>query len=539
MCFKQPTREIKGKEIENMTHKRIVLTALTLIASNICCTIYANTKYSEKTFLATRPQGENSAMEYTTWHRHAYMRNVPARRTHLQVVPFYQKSEKSDDLGTYFGVKSANDVHSFKVGNSLQLAAKTVDIENDFLIHDSTNQIAPNMLSALSGTISFSPQQTLWGLRLDWFQDIGHVFGDFFFRVSTPVVHASNKMRMSILNPTDAVVQVDPAGGGTNENFSLQEFFTGQVSVNETAASTNLQNPLTKGKIANKRERTGFADIDFSLGYKVHECQSHHIFVSVDGTLPTGNKATGEYLFEPIIGNGNHFALGGSVDAGATAWENCWGSLRVVGSMRYKYLFENTQQRLLGLQINDPAGTSRKFGQYYLIGDITNNGANQTNKPLFPAANILAQNVMVTPGHTIDGLVMLSAHACHWTIDLGYNLFWKNDERVVMKDTFPSDTYGIANPIYDTSAAFDPATEVFAPINPSTPNNATPYAVVDINSAKTPTIVTHKIVGGLAYSCKSYDRYPWSIGLGGSYEFQTDNDGLENYAFWAKANLSF
>lgn len=497
------------------------LTALILLGICSSSLLYGSSKHSRKTYLATRPQGVNAAMEYTTWHRHAY-KKTPKIRTHLQVVPFYQKSQEGDEIGKYFGI--GNQKNSFKVGSNDALIADNVDIRNNLLIHDATHENN----SALRGTVTFDPEQEVWGSRFDLFQELDCLLNNVYFKVSAPLVHVANDMGMQITDPTNAVVQAEPVGP-TDTEFSLEDFFKGNVSIS-AAGSTNLQSPLQKAKIAGRRTATGIADIDLSLGYKLYDKERCHIFLSVDGTIPTGNTVRGDYLFEPIYGNGRHWALGGSLDAGATLWDSCSGcyKVRLLGTAHYKYLFEATENRTLSLNFQDGNLKNAPLGHYFLIG---RNG--QQNLPLFPAANILTQPLDITPGNMVDSMIMLAFHAKSFTFDLGYNLFWREHETVHLKQDFiQPNTFGVANPIYQTNAVFDFAmgarvTQIISPKD------------INLNAVTTPSLLTHKIFAGLGYTSYKDCENIYSLGIGGSYEFASTNVDLENFALWLKACFSF
>jgi hypothetical protein len=157
----------------------------------------------------------------------------------------------------------------------------------------------------------------------------------------------------------------------------------------------------------------------------------------------------------------------------------------------------------------------------------------------------------VTPGSHFDGIVQFALNWKGLTVDLGYNLFAKRTENVRMKvdpcacsDT--SCTSGVDNPNWWynntyalTSASWDPNAAAF------TANDTYPSSSDWINrehlcidACTNPSVVTHKIYGGVGYAFNDME-YPVMLGLGGSYEWETDNDCLEQWALWAKVGVTF
>ena len=61
---------------------------------------------------------------------------------------------------------------------------------------------------------------------------------------------------------------------------------------------------------------------------------------------------------------------------------------------------------------------------------------------------------------------------------------------------------------------------------------------LDISTAETPSQCTHSIYGGLGYSFKEWDT-PLMLGLGGKYEFASENSAIEQWGIWGKIGIGF
>lgn len=471
--------------------------------SLICLAITSNvaTKsfddYSNKTYLSTRPIIINAAIESTTWQNTIYKPHIPSIQTYFQASAFYQKSERSADLGKYFGIKDDSNKIYIDVTNASVTPAQIPDIDKNYIIHDWANVTK----AGLKGNIELRPEQEIYGVRLDYFQDFTRPCKKLFFKASAPIVHMSNTMGMKI---TDE---------GKTLNTSLTNYFKGaEVEKSEG----NDQSPLANAKIDGRQNVTGIADLSVGLGYKLYNDLKRHLYLNFDVIIPTSNRSHGTHLWQPIYGNGHHAGLGATLNTGIDFWENDHATLRFLFDLRYAYLFEDTEKRTVGLK-NLP------WGMYRLAGT-----PDQINKPLFPLANVLTRECKVKPGSLLDAMLNISFHCSKFSIDLGYNFFWKDGESVHFKDAF-TDTYVIPQFDYKTTSY----------LNANTTKATITQDSLDFSSIATPALFTHKPFAGIGYTFNAYKSYPCSVGAGVSYELASSNADVENYTLWLKANVSF
>jgi hypothetical protein len=251
--------------------------------------------------------------------------------------------------------------------------------------------------------------------------------------------------------------------------------------------------------------------------------------LSAQISIPTGTRPNGEYLFQPVIGNGKHFGLGARLDGAIELWKNKKAAIRALLDVDYRYLFESTENRTVGVKsFNVPEAVdtsiSSNLAHYYLAAMW-----DQVDQPLFPAANVLTQGIKVKPGSQVDALADLSFKSGGFIIDLGYNFFYKDEEDCWIK-SWTDDVYYIIDSAYNTHVKFDDLDYAVASLN---------LENLDISSVKTPSQITNKIFAGLGYEFNYSKRVPGIVGIGGSYEFASDNAALENYSVWLKLGVSF
>ena len=488
----------------------------------------STTATTNKTFLMPRSQNANLAMEYTTYNELIQHKDGDFFGANFQVVPFYMESSDSDDIGKYFGI---NDRSNIRLGNAALITARAADFNYGNMIHD-------NAATAGVGTVNYDPDLQAYGARIDYYQDLEMIVEGLYLKIALPIVHIENDMNIK----TD-VTTASNYFDATN----LSDYFKGSYS--KPVGDADAQESLEYAKINGSQSETSVADIDFILGYKFFDNEDYYVGLNIGLTIPVGNDSDGTWAFEPIVGNGGHWAIGGGFDASTKLWEDGDQNIKLTAVANYRYLFEGTEKRTLGLILPDSSKIS--WGQYSLVGKL---GEVRNTTQLIPAANILTKDFDVEPGSQFDSAVYFTYNNGGLTIDLGYNFFWKESEDVHLKSAWTDSEYGIAYIDSNMSQAFTFIVSTdhgdaganggsYGAIN-ALPNNTalaaagSPTALgIDTSSAETSSVDTHKIFGSLGYIFKDWE-YPVMLGVGGGYEFAGD-DGIENWSIYGKVGIKF
>jgi len=357
----------------NKLIKGLLVTALAVSTS------VANAS-TNMTFLMPRPHGVNLALERTAGFNeliHHKMSDDFGGK--FQAAFFWMDSTDEDDIGKYFGIK---DKHEFMLDQkdtqgSLVSTAEYVDL--GYLIHDKsitsdTDEIA---------TLKLSPDHTAYGVYFNYHQDLDKILKGLFFKVNVPVVHVENEMHLTAKSDTTTIKE------------NLEKYFKGTLNVPYATSKSNAQEALTKAKMIGQDSETGVADIDIMLGYRFLDKAKYHGEINFGFTIPTGTEAKADYVFEAIVGNGKHWAIGGGLDFGARVWGDKDHNVKLAAAFNYRYLFENDEVRTPGIK-------DRNWGQYFLLGKKDND-----DKPLTPAANVITKHVDVKPGNQFDGIIAL------------------------------------------------------------------------------------------------------------------------------------
>lgn len=277
------------------------------------------------------------------------------------------------------------------------------------------------------------------------------------------------------------------------------------------------------GNCSDGKRRTGFEDIMVRFGYNYLWCNDNHLGVYLVGTVPAGRSPTAEYIFEPLVGSKH-----GSIGVGFLGdyQIDCLGcddtSFTLMTDFYYRFVFKHRECRTFDLIPNGA------FSRYQLIVD-----SNALGSP-FPAANVTTSSVNVNPRSTIQWWVALNYEYCNWDFEVGYNLFWRQKEKLKQNCIQLPNTIGVYNlngcGISQVAASdatmFDPGTADIAFV-PLTPSN------INVPSGLAERLLTNKVYGAVSWDGCICDCFEWFAGFGGAYEFVSNHDKCAAPANWA------
>jgi hypothetical protein len=502
--------------------------------------------HTNKTFLMPRPQGVNLPMETTTYEEELIPRKLDDKfGATFQLVPFFQQSNDHDDTAEYFLIHHKDKITLKTDPTHFDNHYSTVndDLDINYLYHHATKG-GVGVGYSYQVNVSLDPEQTVYGARMDYYQNLGVILKNLYFKVDTSIVHVENDPKLlvdgassDIAHPTATEIRDRIAGylQGTYEQNAESDPATAiDAETHVVTGQASLQEKLTHAKI-HKRSVAGVADVDIALGYKFINTQKYLLGLALGVTAPAGNKANGEYMFEPIAGNGGHWAIGGDLYGSIRAWGKIKHNLKFFLRMKYRYLFENDENRTIGLKGYD-------WGQYMLLGRVNTPGAAPTLqrfRALTPAANVTTLRVDVTPGSQFDGVLGMTYNNGGFSFDLGYNLYYRDAEEVHLDQHLPSGTYFVAARNYPTNVATGTEfTTTYVDGGATIPVWYVDDSELDLGTAETPSQFTNSIYGGMGYQFRKWE-VPMMMGIGGKYEFASENSALEQWSIWGKMGVTF
>lgn len=312
-------------------------------------------------------------------------------------------------------------------------------------------------------TVTFTPHINNFVADLGFYLGINDVAQGFYMRLHFPITHTRWNLRVTEKVTTPGI------NGYTAGYFSslainrgnllseATDFFSGSVPTipADTVNSINVTfNPLKASKWATDgcggdcrtMDSTRLADIEAIVGYNIICCDDYYLGFNIRTEAPTGNAPTGEFLFEPIVGNGAHWTLGAGISSRYIVWRNeCDSSLGFYLDANFTHLFNALQRRSFDL-CGKPNSRYMLAERLWIptqglagcgtVPDVTvcaspTLSLYQFNNQFTPVANLTITNVRVSAALQTDiALKCEFAHPCGFTIDLGYNFWSRSRENI-------------------------------------------------------------------------------------------------------------
>lgn len=423
----------------------------------------------------------------------------------FNITPAYYRSFNSNIDQALFGNSLLNcNYPHIKVSGSAVSNRGTQDWLADYF------GLAPDFESELL----FDPRISNYLLDFYLYLGLDEWLCGMFAFVHTPVVNTRWDLNFKECNVTTGI-QGYPIGYFAPTAVSraiLHDNFQAYISdCNGIDLGNNvLMEPLQCARMSScSKDDTALADIRFALGWNFFQNEEYHLGLGLIGAAPTGTKPKGNFLFEPLIGNGHHWEFGGLVWGHADFWRSECHEKFLSGWLQAEitHMFKAHQYRFFDLKCKP---NSKYMLAERMTSDVnlllanetvaTTGGStvpsNQFNSLYAPVANLTYQEVDVSVGVQADITVMLNYTSCGFSWDLGYN-FWARtcehitpnsscsprllNERWALKgDAY---VYGFTSDIIDTLPAGSPialsATESGATVQQGT--NATSMSAANTN----------------------------------------------------------
>ncbi len=493
---------------------------------------------SGKTYMSTR-----DTLNYSSLFKAVSPRVTTSKNSFgadISANAFWKQSHNNTAMAKYFGAgtpASTTEIVDGTIQVAKSLATTTQSLFSWQIEHDETDN-APNHATAasekgMSGRVTLDPSHREYGVTLAWAQNLDAVIEGLSFNAKTAVVNVQTNMKAGVKDE----VKSTAATKGLNGK-GLLDYFTG-------SASNAVQKALANQKInTTALSETGVANVELSMGYNFINENDSCVSGSIDAVIPTGNTAKGVNMFEPIIGKGgDHWALGLGLQGKFSVWksEDKKHAINFAADAAYKYYFDAKQTRTLGFAATSDDNAWISGAQYVLV---VKKGDNST---LLPFANIATLPMHVTPGSHFELNAGFNGMHDGFCWDLGYNLFYKEAEAAKLVTEWTNDTYGHPLDTFvvgTTAADLTIANKVSSVIQDAsgaataiTGAGSTFY--INIDAAKTPSQLTHSVVGSVGYVFNNLNT-PIRVGIGGFGEFSgEDNDALETWAVFGKVGINF
>lgn len=378
-------------------------------------------------------------------------------------------------------------------------------------------------------------------------------------------------------NPTGTYWPVGQAvtNGGSTSIDNVTEAFTSNTE------NLAVNKKWLYGKINGAMKKTRLADVELKMGYNFVAAENYNSNGYLGIVIPTGNKATGEFVGEAVVGNGYHVGLmaGGTTEIMVNQNDDWKVSYRMDTNARY--LLKNTQKRSFDLFDN-------AWSRYLMVWEKDNWTAAQAKFNSTAAAadtelakysqirnysagiNFFTKDMYVTPGFQARINQSLLLQAERYSVELGWNVFAREAEKVALTKAwsetiaFPEATISPFTTFDSADDAYNLAANKFAhngllltknnktyrndALNTTNPAVDTAWnadfeiteKMIDLESAASPQSITHTPYVSVNYMLGDADSdRPGTLGVGASYEFAQNNSSLSQWQLWGKLGFNF
>jgi len=378
------------------------------------------------TFFCARSQSVNAARELVGWQEYINRFEMDKIYGAITITPEFTRSFRRNRIaGFLFG-------QDYKTGK-LTISGSRAPSRgaNDWLADHFG--LAPDHVSE----VTFRPRITNFLVDFNLYLGLDEVWEGAFFRIHAPVVHTRWDLNMCETVTTDGTLTFTAGYMAATEvaNADLADNFITAIAGGRTWG--DMKEALTCGKMSNcKRKKTRLSDVQAAFGWNFVQDEDYHFGLMLRGAAPTGNQPDSEFLFEPIVGNCNHWELGAGLTASAKLWtsDDEETNFMVYLDANITHLFGDKQQRVFDFK-------NKPNSRYMLISELGTPVSNlfadtatlipshQYQKNLFPAINKICCCVDVSIAVQADVALKFTYNWGNWAFDLGYNLWARSGEK--------------------------------------------------------------------------------------------------------------
>jgi len=218
------------------------------------------------------------------------------------------------------------------------------------------------------------------------------------------------------------------------------------LDVGDELATTNFRGlDYNRASCCDSLTATTLADLRMELGWNFLNKENGHLGANFQVAFPTGTRPNAQYLFNPVVGNGKHWEVGGGVTAHVILWQcgdfekSC--SLNFDGN--FTYLFDNHEQRTYDLKGKELSRymLAQRVGRPFAIsegvmatsddeGETFSVPCGQFKYEFSPVANLTTLDIRVKGTVQADMALWLNYTNNNLSVDLGYNFWLRSCDRI-------------------------------------------------------------------------------------------------------------
>lgn len=369
----------------------------------------------------------------------------------LSITPGYHQTFRSEEIAKCL---FDNDlIDNGQCTRTIRIQGSNVDAAN----RETNAWLADYFYLArdFDSTITFDPKIKNFIFDFDLYVGLDKWREGAYLRIHGPIVHTRWDLNFNE-NITNVGTDDHTQGYFTpdtlaNANLlkSFADFAQGKApdAVTQTVGTvteTITFQPLKCAKMANcERTKTGLADLRLELGWNFIKEDDHHLGIALAAAVPTGNKCCPNWLFDAVVGNQNHWELGGVLTGHYIFWRS-QDTEKHIGfylDANVTHMFKSTGRRTFDLK--------GKPNSKYMLASKFENATTDFNDPFTsglqcifdqvipktfahefaPVANISTVNVETSASVHADIVAWTNFTAGKFSWDLGYNFYARGCEQ--------------------------------------------------------------------------------------------------------------
>jgi len=327
-------------------------------------------------------------------------------------------------------------------------------------------------------------------------------------------------------------------------HLHLTETLDSEVTMSSTSTFQKVTEALdwnnwSGGKMSTtSQKRSGMDDALLQVGITVpsHKDKNRYSYY-LELAMPVGDRPTGQYVFEPILGSAGHFGFGGGINSCFSLGMFSGIAVNWRSHMQYRFLFSHTQRRTPDLK-------GHPFSRFLVYMDTSQGVSDNYIYKAGNGVNFFTRDVTVLPGSTGQSNNSLVFSYNHHTFSLGYNGWWRSSEQVKFKAALlRSFAVPAKKALVGGKQHWLPSPLIKEKYDSAdTSANAAAPAVQD-NEFNMASIAHPRTASHTLYA--SYrGLFEWGATLvqascGGAYEIAGNRAALSSYLVWATLGLEF
>jgi len=429
-----------------------------LFADKSCPII--NTDERIVTYINTRSQSTNAGRELVGWEHQVNLFKTEGMYSSFSVTPEIIKSLRPERITQcLFGDDTVECKSMLTISGS-----RTTDRvpKRDWLADYF------GLPTDFKSSVHFRPRVNNFLIDFNFFAGFSTQLSGLYFRIHAPLVRS-----VWNLNLSEQILRGDQGSNGYSPGYfndtgivrdDLLNNFTEFISGEKTPQGDNFifQKLIFAKMDPCSRSITRVSDIQAALGVNPWQAEWYHVGLNLRLAIPTGNRPEGEFLFEPIVGNGHHWELGIGLSTHIKVWNNEKTSedLSLFLDANFVHLLKTKQKRSFDLKENPNSRymLAQKLGRP--VVDSLTGQVNGTLVPpnvqfkneVTPLANLTTFDVDVSVTIQADLAFLFAYTKDRSTFSFGYGLWKQSCENVAIKKLkqFKENTWALKGDAHTT-----------------------------------------------------------------------------------------